>query len=183
MPQIFITFVLLKTCIIIIQTYLENLNKRYYETKKNQQEACKKLAISDQSFQKTLAYSQDKHQFNVLSTWINFLLLLLFITFGGFTFVENTSNFLTNQSSNSISQGLVFFLILGLVSFLVSLPFDFYSVFYIEEKHGFNRQKLKGFFLDQIKTLVISIILGGLLLSLLLWAMEQGSYWWIWAWI
>ena len=107
MSQIFIVFVLLKTCVMLIQLYLENLNKRYYETEKNQQEACKKLAISEQSFQKTLTYSKDKHQFNLLSSWINFFLLLLFIAFGGFTVVENTSKFFLNQNFHIL---LTFFL-------------------------------------------------------------------------
>ena len=39
----------------------------------------------------------------------------------------------------------------GTLTALFELPFDLYATFRIEEKHGFNRQTLGGFFLDRLK--------------------------------
>lgn len=183
MEQIFIIFILIKLAITSIESYLEKLNRTYYENPNNQKDACEKLSITNESFQKTLAYTKDKYQFIWFSNWINLFIIITFIAFGGFTYVENISKSFIPNPSNSIYLGLTFFLILGLLSFLISLPLDFYSIFHIEEKHGFNKQSIKTYLLDQIKKIILSIILGGILLSLILWSMEQGTFWWIWAWI
>ena len=83
----------------------------------------------------------------------------------------------------SIVVGLCFFATLGLVSSVFSLPFDYYATFVVEEKHGFNKQTLKLFFIDKIKGLVVGGILGAILLGGLLWVMDHlGEFWWIWAW-
>jgi STE24 endopeptidase len=78
--------------------------------------------------------------------------------------------------------GLVFFGILGLLNAVYSIPFDLYNTFKIEEKHGFNRQKISGFISDKIKGIVLSMILGGGFLSLIFLAMDSGPYWWLLAW-
>ena len=83
----------------------------------------------------------------------------------------------------TIATGLAFFAILGTLSALFELPFDLYATFRIEEKHGFNRQTLGGFFLDRLKGSGIAIALGGPVLAAVLWLMERmGPSWWLWAW-
>jgi STE24 endopeptidase len=66
---------------------------------------------------------------------------------------------------------------------LFSLPFSLYSTFVIEEKHGFNRQTVRGFFLDQLKGLALGAALGTPILAAILAIMEKGGpSWWLWAW-
>jgi STE24 endopeptidase len=80
-------------------------------------------------------------------------------------------------------MALLFFGILGLVSNLLSLPFDVYHVFVLEEKFGFNRTTAKTFILDRLKGLLLSIIIGGGLLSLIILIYEStGNYFWVIAW-
>jgi STE24 endopeptidase len=43
----------------------------------------------------------------------------------------------------------------------MGLPFSYYSTFIIEEKFGFNKMTKKLFFLDTIKGLLLSAVLGG----------------------
>nr|CCC92916.1 putative CAAX prenyl protease 1 [Trypanosoma congolense IL3000] len=44
-----------------------------------------------------------------------------------------------------------------ILSTLLSLPFDYYSAFVIEEKHGFNKMTRKEFFLDAIKSFLLRV--------------------------
>jgi STE24 endopeptidase len=62
-----------------------------------------------------------------------------------------------------------------LLKLLISLPFTLYSTFVIEEKFGFNKTTPKLFFIDLIKSIILSITLGGILLSLILWFLEFGG--------
>ncbi|MBL8992971.1 MAG: M48 family metallopeptidase, partial [Spirochaetia bacterium] len=64
---------------------------------------------------------------------------------------------------------------------LVSLPFDAWFHFRIEEKHGFNRQSARLWILDRVKGFVLSALLFYplflLLLALVGWT---GKFWWVW---
>jgi STE24 endopeptidase len=83
-----------------------------------------------------------------------------------------------------LMAGLVFFAIPGLIGAIADLPFDYYHIFVIEEKYGFNTRTLKTWLLDLLKSLVVTVIIGTMILSLLLIMVTYaGSSWWIWAWL
>ena len=82
-----------------------------------------------------------------------------------------------------VLAGLIFFAIPGLIGAVVDLPFDYYHIFVIEEKYGFNTRTFKIWLLDLLKSLLITVIIGTALLSLLLIMVKYtGNSWWIWAW-
>jgi len=63
------------------------------------------------------------------------------------------------------------------------MPFELYSIFVIEEKFGFNKTTLKLYFIDQLKSILISIVLGVPILSALLHVIKWGgSSFWLYAW-
>ena len=64
---------------------------------------------------------------------------------------------------------LVFFAILFVIQTLVSIPFSYYQTFVIEDKYGFNKMTKKIFWLDAVKSLLVSVFLGGLLITLIVW--------------
>lgn len=64
---------------------------------------------------------------------------------------------------NIYLQMLSVILLNTLVSAVVSLPFDYYSTFTVEEKYGFNKSTKKTFVADQIKDFFIELILMTLL--------------------
>ena len=85
-----------------------------------------------------------------------------------------------------LATGLIYCGILFLASSLLSLPFSIYSTFVVEEKFGFNKTTVKTFTLDMIKGLLLSIILGGFLLTIILFLFGNEStsqYAWILCWI
>ncbi len=64
-------------------------------------------------------------------------------------------------------------LLLSAAGSVVELPFEYYDTMVIEEKYGFNRSTKKTFWADQVKNLVISLVLltavGSLLMGAHLW--------------
>ncbi|HPR61168.1 MAG TPA: M48 family peptidase, partial [Prolixibacteraceae bacterium] len=62
-------------------------------------------------------------------------------------------------------------------------PFDVYDTFVIEDRFGFNKTTVKTYVLDKIKSLLLAAVLGGALLSLIMWLWKiSGSYFWFIAW-
>ena len=107
--------------------------------------------------------------------------LVILLIFGGFL---NLIASKAQQFSHYIPEGLVFFLIVGAIYRLVSIPFEILETFHIEKTFGFNRQTVSTWLSDFFKTLLISVIVGGILLSLILTIVEKtGPYWWFYSWV
>jgi len=80
--------------------------------------------------------------------------------------------------------GLIFFAVPGLIGAVADLPFEYYHLFSIEEKHGFNTLTRKTWLTDLFKSLLITVFIGIFLLSLLLLMIQYaGGSWWVWAWL
>lgn len=181
--QLLVAFIFLKLAKDFFETYLSMRNRAYYRDKSKQENAKKILGISDEEFDKILSYTEDKYMFAKATGWFHTLVVFAFLILGGFTFVERIAKSMASELGTSeIWTGLAFFAVLGFVNALYAIPFDLYQTFKIEEKHGFNRQTVKGFFADKVKGTVLSVILGGAFLALILWTMDSGAYWWVYAW-
>ncbi|MGD2127109.1 MAG: M48 family metallopeptidase [Desulfobacteraceae bacterium] len=83
-----------------------------------------------------------------------------------------------------VAGGLIFFGVPIVLAGLLDLPFDYYRIFVIEERYGFNTRTRKVWMLDLLKSFFLAIILGAVLISLLLLMVGYaGKTWWIWAWL
>ncbi len=183
LTTVLIIFVVLRFLQHLIERGLSASNRKYYLDSDRQKHAAKVLKISAEDMQKTLAYSSDKYKFATMTAWVSVIVTLGFISAGGLGWVERFV-LTVKPDAGPIIVGLGFFVVIGLLSMLFGLPFEYYRTFVIEQKHGFNRQTVKGFFFDRIKGLVVGVILGGPLLAGILWIMQSmGSTWWIYAWI
>ena len=183
MNQLLISFIILKLAKDLFETWLSSRNRAYYRDPAKQAYAKQTLGISDEDFNKILAYTEDKYVFARISGWIHTIVFLVFLIAGGFRYIEQLSYKIAGFDSTEMWRGLVYFAILGFISSVYSIPFDLYNTFKIEEKHGFNRQKVPGFFADKLKAILLSMILGGGFLSLIFWTMNLGTYWWVFAWL
>ena len=59
-----------------------------------------------------------------------------------------------------IPRALVFVLLTTVVGMVLDVPFELYSTFVIEARHGFNKQTLGLFFMDKLKGLMLTFVLG-----------------------
>jgi STE24 endopeptidase len=137
--------------------------------------------IYDQEkYRRSQRYEKSKQKFAFVLSTLTLLAMLFMLVAGGFAWMDA---FVRQYTHHPILMALLFFGILGFVSNLLSLPFDVYHVFVLEEKFGFNRTTAKTFILDRLKGLLLSIIIGGGLLSLIILIYEStGNYFWLIAW-
>ena len=81
-------------------------------------------------------------------------------------------------------QGLIVLAIPSAISYLADLPWELLSAFGVEKRFGFNTITVKTWLMDQVKSLLISMVLGTLvgggLLLLIGWL---GRSWWLPAWV
>jgi STE24 endopeptidase len=99
----------------------------------------------------------------------------------GFEIVDSIAH---QYSDNSIVVSLIFFGILFLGSEILSLPFDYYFTFSIEERYGFNTSTKTLFWKDKLKSVLMTILLGGVILGLILIFYKHiGTDFWWYTWI
>jgi STE24 endopeptidase len=161
-----------------LSRFLEYLNSRHYGDQLP--EEVKDVYDSDQ-YKKSQQYKIVNYKFSILTSTLTFLLILGMFFFRGFAFVDNIARSLTSQP---ILLALIFFGIIMLASDLIHTPFSIYDVFVIEEKFGFNKMTVKTFILDKIKGWLLGGIIGGGILSAVIWFYQQTTdYFWLIAWI
>ena len=133
-----------------------------------------------EKYKKAKDYSISKNKIGFLSSTISFLLVFSLLVFNGYGMINDL---VSSFESSYIKSGL-FFLTLFLINTLISLPFSYYKTFVIEEKFGFNKTTKTTFFLDIIKSSVLSILIGGALLFLALYLYDKiNQGFWLWLWI
>jgi len=125
-------------------------------------------------------YTRVNTRFAFITSSFDLCLILVFILFGGFNYVDQ---FVREFGFSVIPSGLFFFGILFIASDLISTPFSIYHQFVIEERFEFNKMSYKTFILDKLKGYLLTIILGGLVLSVLLFFFEKtGDLAWLYSW-
>lgn len=181
---VLVVFLVLRLIQQILERGLVRLNRRYYLDPARQGQAVAVLGITSEDMGRTLAYSEDKFRFGVVSGWLRLVLVLLFLALGGLGMVEASAARLSMAASGgAVVTGLFFFALLGALGMAMGLPFEWYRTFVIEQRHGFNRQTPRGFWLDRLKGVLLAVIIGAPLAALILWIMAAGAQWWLYAWI
>ncbi len=131
-----------------------------------------------EKYQKSLDYQKDQTRFSFITAGFSFLLSLAMLVFGGFGWLDGM---LRPVLTNEITLALVFFGIIMVASDILTIPFQWYSTFVIEEKYGFNKTTVKTFITDKLKGYVLGALVGGILLSVLIYLVNSiGPNFWIW---
>jgi len=126
-------------------------------------------------------YARETTRFGFVQNTVMILITVPFILVGGFNWVDQ---FARSFHFGSIITGLLFTGFLALLSGILGLPFSMYSTFLIEERFGFNTTTVRTFILDIIKSVFLTILIGGPLLAFVLWFFETGGHLaWFYCWM
>ena len=131
----------------------------------------------EEKYRKSQQYLKVNTRFSFVTSAYGVILILAMLVGGGFAALDQWVREITD---NDYLRTLLFFGVLGLGYDLLSLPFQIYDTFVIEEKFGFNKTKPLTFVLDKIKGWLIGGIIGGGLLLFVQWAyMTAGPWFWV----
>ena len=129
-------------------------------------------------YEQSMEYQHVQTRFGFLSGGISFIASFAFLALGGFGWLDGL---LQPYITNDILRALAFFGALFLASDVLSMPFQWYSTFVIEERFGFNKSTVKIFITDKLKGYLIGALLGGGLLYLLVILLNSlgSQFWWV----
>lgn len=162
----------------LLESLLDYLNYSKFDAKLPEE----LVGIYDESeYQKSQNYKKDKFKFGLVQSFFSLALILVFLSLNGFQMVNDIAHY---YAENSILVALFFFGILFVASFILSLPFDYYFTFTIEERYGFNTTSVLLFWKDKLKSIALTIIFGGIILGLILVFYDYvGTDFWWYTWI
>jgi len=130
--------------------------------------------------------SPESRKYNRVRRWLGVgefalgLVLLVLLLVTGWT------GWIRDIAYRSQSYALAVFLytlLLILINKLLGLGLDYYS-FRLEHRYRLSNQKLRGWIWDEVKGLLVSTILAGLLVELLYFIIRQyPEHWWVLAWL
>lgn len=133
-----------------------------------------------EEYAKSQDYKLTNYKFGIFTSIFSLTLILLFLFFGGFAWVDNIAQ---SQSENIIIQALIFFGFIMIGSDILNIPFSYYQTFIIEEKFGFNKTSKATFFVDKLKQWAMTVVVGGGILSLVIWFFQwAGTNFWLYTW-
>lgn len=175
-PQLILNTVLL----ITVVGYLFEQALDYINLKSQKADIPKEIEsfYEKDKYLKSLQYTRERTKFSFITSAFGFLLSTAMLLSGGFGWLDGI---LRLYIENEIMLALVFFAILILASDILTIPFQCYNIFVIEEKYGFNKTTVKTFILDKLKGYALGGIVGGCLLAILIYMIQAlGPSFWIW---
>jgi len=134
----------------------------------------------EKEYARSQEYTRTNIRFDLLTSTFNLAVLLVFWFAGGFAWLQNFSE---SWNLGPLWTGVGVIALLVAAQHLISIPFDLYDTFVLEERFGFNKKTWKTWLGDEIRTLLLMAILGIPLLLTLLWILHTLPQAWLWAWI
>lgn len=126
-------------------------------------------------------YFRINSRFGMITASFSFILMSGMVVFGGFGYINNL---LVERINNPYILPMAFFGLIFLLNDLLTLPFNLYDTFGIEQKFGFNKVTPRLFVIDKLKGYLLTVIIGGgLLYAVLLIYYRIPEYFWVVAWL
>ncbi len=131
------------------------------------------VLLNPKDFEISAVYFVTKHTMNIFNALISLFLVVFWLSGGLFVV-----NFLIYKPDNLISELEILAIFFG-VNYILTLPINIWEK-HIDKKFGFNVASWKLFFIDEIKKIVLFIVLGGAFFAGLIYFIDNFKNWWIW---
>ena len=133
----------------------------------------------EEKYRKQQEYTRVNRRLGWVERCVTLAITLVILLTGLFGWLDDLT---AKWCHGLLVQLLIFFGVYVVVSSIISLPFSYYDTFVIEERFGFNKTTHKTFWLDSLKSLLLTVALGGLLLSIIFLLYSYlGTSFWLWA--
>ncbi|WP_026804371.1 M48 family metallopeptidase [Aliarcobacter lanthieri] len=122
-------------------------------------------------------YAIEKEKLNLASTFYDFVLFIIWIGFG----LKTLDSFI--QIDEYWLKAIVFVDLFIIINWLLGLPFELYSTFKLNKKYEFSNITPALFIKDTIKTGVLFLLFGSLVIAAIAFIIQNFPAWWIFGFI
>jgi STE24 endopeptidase len=123
-------------------------------------------------------YARIKRRLWLLDQAISLIYALLWSVTG---WAVSLRSWLTSVLSNDWLIVATFGAIFAGIFFILNLPLGYFAGFILPHRYELSTQSLKDWLLDQVKSLAVGVVLGGVLLELIYLLLRvTGDFWWLW---
>ncbi|MFZ1517825.1 MAG: M48 family metallopeptidase [Ignavibacteriaceae bacterium] len=122
-------------------------------------------------------YNNTKLAIGIGKAIISFVLLYLFIDLG---FSLALQNYIQTFIENTYLVFIIFVFVIGIFSSVLFMPINIYSGFYLEHKYNLSNQTFLKYFLENVKSMLVGLVIGIPILLLFFFVLNQfGDLWWL----
>ena len=158
------------TLYTLIKIYISVMQIGYIDTEKNAQA----VLMSQDKFTIAGEYAMKKERLSLLSTLVDYGVFIWWIL-GGFAWLS-----VTIGVTDSVLDAVLFLFGFMAIGMVIGIPFDIYQTFWLDKEYGFTKTTPRLYFIDQMKSMAMTIVIGGVVLYALAWIVINVTNWWIW---
>nr|CAB3267956.1 CAAX prenyl protease 1 homolog [Phallusia mammillata] len=167
-------------------TYLSSRQHKVYENVRKLPDELESV-IDQTNFEKARNYALDRSSYGFWHGLYSQCESTFILCFNGIPLLWMLSGKLLESmglsEDSEITHSLLFIVLGGVISTILSLPWSLYSTFVIEERHGFNKMTLGFYLKDLVKKFVVTQLITIPLISLIIYVIQiGGDYFFVYAW-
>lgn len=134
----------------------------------------KPIILDGEKYVEAGNYSIEKEKLAIVSSFYDFVLFILWIGFG-LSFLDSLI-----QIDSYWLKAVIFVDLFIIINWFLTLPFELYSTFKLNKKYGFSNMTPALFVKDTIKTGILFLVFGSLVVAGISFIINSFSAWWIW---
>ncbi|MAD42616.1 MAG: peptidase M48 [Arcobacter sp.] len=135
------------------------------------------IILEESKYKVAANYSIEKEKVSILSTFYDFLIFMMWISFG----LSVLDSFITAESF--WLKAILFVNSFIIINWILTLPFELYSTFKLDKKYGFSNMTVDLYIKDTIKTAALFLVLGSIVIAGIAFIIESFPTWWIWGFV
>ena len=135
------------------------------------------VLLSPTKYKIAAKYAIYKERLSLVESTLEYITFLFWI-FVGFKYLQKITGI-----ENDLISNLSFIFGFFLINYLVSLPFDIYRVFKLDKSFHFSTTTPKLYIQDQIKQILLFVIIGGILFAALSYFISNFENWWLYSFV
>jgi len=161
----------------IAELWLSRLNQWYVRAHANEVPPEFREMVDEATYNRSVDYTLAKSRLGEVVTLFDAALLIILLFTGVLPWAFGR---LSAAFGSSVWAMAGFLFATGVALSIVSLPFDWYAQFKLEDRFGFNTTTVRTWVIDRVKGVLLEVLLGFPVLAPVLKLIEwTGITWWI----
>ena len=122
-------------------------------------------------------YNNTKLAIGIGKSIVSFIFLYLFISLG---YSLKLQNYIQAYTGNHYLVFILFVFAIGIFSSVLFMPINIYTGYYLEHKYNLSNQTFFKYFLENLKSMLVGLVIGIPILLLFFFVINQfGDLWWL----